>query len=280
VTPGAGALPDQPLWLFNVGLQAVDGTIGASRQTAIAGRVAAGVENRYTAQTFTLLKVWDHPGAWRFASSLSMLAMQTEVEVSAFVPAVPGLSLRDRASGLYDLAITPVVASYPISKDEHVALSLRIWAPTGRYVPGQLANLSQNVWTFIPTVAYTRYLQQGWEGSAVGTVNLSTRNESTNYQSAPLFTLDLMATRRLADGWAVGGIVGWIEQIGRDSGPLADRLNGFKGREVALGPIVTYSTKVGPLPLSTSLRWLGTVYNRDRMDRDTLYLSFTLPLPM
>jgi hypothetical protein len=100
VTPGAGALPDQPLWLFNVGLQAVDGTIGASRQTAIAGRVAAGVENRYTAQTFTLLKVWDHPGAWRFASSLSMLAMQTEVEVSAFVPAVPGLSLRDRASGL------------------------------------------------------------------------------------------------------------------------------------------------------------------------------------
>lgn len=280
VNPGAGALPDQPLWLFNLGLQAVDGKIGASRQTAVAGRIAADAENRYTAQSFTLLKVWEPSGAWRLASSVSVLAMQTEVEISGFVPAVAGLSLRDRASGLYDLAVTPVIASYPISKDEHIALSLRIWAPTGRYVPGQLANLSQNVWTFIPTVAYTRFLQQGWEASAVGTVNFATRNESTNYQSAPLFTLDLMATRKLADGWAVGGIVGWIEQIGHDSGPLADRLNGFKGREIALGPIVTYSTKVGPLPLSTSLRWLSTVYNRDRMDRDTLYLSFTLPLPL
>jgi hypothetical protein len=63
------------------------------------------------------------------------------------------------------------------------------------------------------------------------------------------------------------------------SGPLADKLNGFRGSELALGPIVTYSSKIGSLPLSTSLRWMNTVSQRDRMDRSTVYLSFSVPVP-
>jgi hypothetical protein len=280
VNPAAGVVPDQPVLLFNFGAQAVDGTIGATKQIPIAGRVAAEAENTYTAQTLTLLKVWDTgPGAWHFASALSMVFMQTEVRISAFIPDAPGRDLDDRASGLYDLAVTPIIAGYHFNKDEHLALSLRVWAPTGRYESGQLANLSQNVWTFIPTLAYTRFMPKGWEASTVATLNISTRNSATDYQSAPLFTVDVLATKKLDAVWALGGIVGWIEQVGNDTGPLAERLNGFRGREVAVGPIVTYATKVGALPLSTSLRWLETVSQKDRMDRRAIYLSVSMPLP-
>jgi hypothetical protein len=78
----------------------------------------------------------------------------------------------------------------------------------------------------------------------------------------------------------MGAIAGWIEQIGKDSGPLADKLNGFRGSELALGPIVTYSSKIGSLPLSSSFRWMNTVSQRNRMDRNTFYLSFSVPVPL
>ncbi|WP_263535252.1 transporter [Paucibacter sp. TC2R-5] len=281
VNPSAGVVPDQPIMMFNLGLQAVDGNIGANKQIPIAGRIAGEAENQYTLQSLSLFKVWDTgPGAWHFASSLTMLFMQSEVTVQAFVPPAPGLDHSAKVAGLYDLAITPIVAGYHFSKDEHLSLSLRVWAPTGRYVSGKLVNLSQNVWTAIPTLSYTRYLPQGWEVSSVATLNFSTRNKASNYQSAPLFTLDVLGSKKLGDGWAMGAIAGWIEQIGKDSGPLADKLNGFRGSELALGPIVTYSSKIGALPLSSSFRWMNTVSQRNRMDRNTFYLSFSVPVPL
>lgn len=280
VNPSAGVVPDQPIMIFNLGLQAVDGNIGASKQIPIAGLIAAEAENQYTAQSLSLFKVWDTgPGPWHFASSVTMLIMQSEVTVEAFVPAAPELDKSARVAGLYDLAITPIVAGYYFSKDEFLSLSLRVWAPTGRYESGKLVNLSQNVWTVIPTLSYTRYLPEGWEVSSVATLNFSTRNEASNYQSAPLFTLDVLGSKKLGDGWAIGAVAGLIEQIGKDSGPLADKLNGFRGNELAIGPIVTYSSKIGSLPLSSSFRWLNTVSQRDRMDRNTVYLSFSVPLP-
>lgn len=280
VNPGAGAVPDGPRWVFNLGVQAVDGRIDGSRQVPIAGRIAAEARNRYTVESFTLLRAWDTgPGPWHFASALTVPLMQSRVDVAAFSPPVPGLGLHDRVAGLYDLAVTPLIAGYRRAPDEHWSLSLRVWVPSGRYESGELANLSQNVWTAIPTLAYTRFLPGGWELSGVATVNFSTRNTATDYRSAPLFTLDLLGTRKLGDAWSVGGVVGWIEQLGNDKGALADRLHGFQGRELALGPIVTYSTKLGSLPLSTSLRWVNTVSQKNRFDRDTFYLSVSVPLP-
>jgi hypothetical protein len=279
VNPGAGVVPDGPNWIFNLGVQAVDGRIGGERQVPIAGRVAAEVENRYTIETFTLLKAWEtDTGPWHFASSITIPLMQSSVEVSAYSPPRLDLSRRDRVAGLFDISVTPLIAGYRFSPQEHLSMSLRVWAPTGKYESGALANLGHNVWTFIPTLAYTRFLPGGWEASGVTTVNFSTRNSASDYQNAPLFTLDVLGTRKLGTAWAVGGIASWIEQLGDDEGPLPDRLDGFRGRELAVGPIVTFNTKVGEQALSTSFRWVNTVSQRNRFDRNTLYLSISTPL--
>lgn len=279
VNPGAGVVPKGPQWIVNLGVQAVDGDIGANRDIPLAGRIVAEAHNRYSVETLTMMKVWDSgQRPWHLASSLTVPLMQTRVEVSAFSAPKQSAGLSDRTAGLYDIALTPVIAGYRLSTDEHISFSLRVWIPTGRYESGQLANLSQNVWTFIPTVSYTNFLPGGWEVSAVTTVNFSTRNNATNYTSAPLFTMDLLGTRKFDESLSAGVILGWVQQLGDDEGPLADRLGGFQGRELAVGPIVTYSTKISDLPLSASLRWLNTVSQHNRFDRNTVYLSLSVPV--
>jgi len=83
-----------------------------------------------------------------------------------------------------------------------------------------------------------------------------------------------MGLKRFDNGAAVGLIVGTVQQLGNDSSALAERLDGFVGHDLAVGPIVTYDTKLqGKLPLSFSLRWVPTVYSRNRLDSDSTVMG-------
>jgi hypothetical protein len=87
-----------------------------------------------------------------------------------------------------------------------------------------------------------------------------TRNHATDYQNAPLFTLTILGLKRFANGLGAGLVMGTVQQLGNDSGPTADRLNGFVGHDFTLGPIVTYDTEIGgEAPFSASFRWLPSV---------------------
>lgn len=67
--------------------------------------------------------------------------------------------------------------------------------------------------------------------------------------------------------WGAGVVMGTVQQLGNDSGPLANRLNGFGGRDFTMGPIVTYDTRLGgKAPASFSLRWIPTVASKNRLD--------------
>ncbi|MFP3548608.1 transporter, partial [Rhizobium sp. SIMBA_035] len=72
-----------------------------------------------------------------------------------------------------------------------------------------------------------------------------TRNHATDYQNGTLFTLDALALKRFSNGVGVGVVMGTVQQLADDTGPLADRLNGFRGHDFSLGPIITYDTKLG-----------------------------------
>ena len=62
-----------------------------------------------------------------------------------------------------------------------MALSLNVWAPTGRYDANALANPSLNNWTFIPQVAYTRiFPESGFQLDTVASVQFYTRNQATD----------------------------------------------------------------------------------------------------
>jgi hypothetical protein len=190
----------------------------------IAGQISLGIDAKVAFTLATVLKVWDTgPGRWNFASSATVSYVWTKVTASP----VP----QDQtASNVFDLYFLPVIAGHHFSKDEHLALSVSVWAPTGKYDPTRLANTSLNNWTVTPQVAYTKlWPDSGFEFDTVAGVQFYTRNKDTDYHNAPLFALDVMGLKRFDNGWSLGVIVGTVQQLGHDTGPTAAKLDGFAG---------------------------------------------------
>ena len=278
VVPLGGVVAPEPILAVNLAEVYFDGSLGASRRVPVGDKVTLGIDARISFTLATILKVWDTgPGRWNFSSSLTVPYAWQKAKATVALGSAQA-SVRDKDSSLFDITFTPVTAGYHFSKTEHVAFSLNVWAPMGKYDASKLANPSLNNWTFIPQVAYTKlWPDDGVSFDVTSGVQFYTENKATDYKNAPLFTLDAMAVKTFPGGVGVGVIVGTVQQLGDDKGPTADALNGFRGHDWALGPIVTYDTKLsGKDPLSLSLRWVPTVEAKNRMKGNTFMATGTL----
>ncbi|WP_371319772.1 transporter [Variovorax sp. dw_308] len=279
VQASGGIVPPEPVWAVNFSEIYLDGSIGGSRLVPLVGQTSIGIDAKISFTLATVMKVWDTgPGQWNFASSITVPYVYEKINANLTTGARQG-NAQDVASNAFDLYFSPIIAGYHFSQTEHMALSFNFWAPTGKYDPANLANPSLNNWTFVPQIAYTRiFPESGWQLDAVANLQFYTRNKDTDYKNAPLFAMDVMGVKKFSNGVGAGLIVGTVQQIGGDSGPTADRLNGFKGHDWALGPVVSYDTKLGgKAPLSMSLRWVPTVSSKNRIDsRKTVMATATL----
>lgn len=87
VTPDAGVIPPEPVWIVNIGQIYLDGSISGSREVPISGQISLGIDARASFTLATLLKVWDTgPGAWNFASSMTVPYIWEEVTASLVGP--------------------------------------------------------------------------------------------------------------------------------------------------------------------------------------------------
>ncbi|WP_149137762.1 SphA family protein [Cupriavidus campinensis] len=278
VSSNVAVIPDQPVWIASLQQLYMDGSISGGRQVPIGGRTTLGIDAKIAFTLATLMKVWDTgPGAWNLASSFTLPYVWTSVHANAGVTAGGASFSRgtsDRASNLYDIYFSPIIAGYHFSQTSHMALSFNVWAPTGQYDKNALANPSLNNWTFVPQAAFTHVMPQyGLEFNAVAAFQFYTRNSATDYQNAPLFTLDVMGLKKFG-AWGTGIVMGTVQQLGNDTGPTADRLNGFRGHDFTIGPIVTYDTTLGgKAPLSFSVRWVPTVTSKNRLDSTATVLA-------
>ncbi len=278
VNPDAGIVPPTPGLVLSLASIYFNGDIEGSRQVSVGRVISAGMEATAVYNIANLTYVWDTgPGRWNFASGIGLPVQYTRVEVSATSNLRPGLSNTDRGTQFADVWLNPIIASYHFSETDHMALSLPIYAPTGAYNPDRLANAGQNTWTFSPTIAYTRLLSGGGEFSTLAAMDFYTRNDDTDYKNGAVFRIDAMWTATIAPQWRLGVVGGWIEQLQDDTGPTADKLHGFKGRSVGLGPIVTWAGKFGNQPASFSARWVHDVDAKNRPKGNGVAVSLTLP---
>ncbi|MBO9329315.1 transporter [Achromobacter xylosoxidans] len=276
VQPNAGIVSPQPIWAVNLSQIYLDGSIGGSREVPVAGRTSLGLDAEVSFTLATLLKTWDTgPGRWNFASSITVPYVWNKVTSTLAGAGGRSVSQDDTASNLFDLYFSPIIAGYHFSETSHLALSLNVWAPTGKYNANDMANPSLNNWTFIPQVAYTGiFPESGFQIDTVAGFQFYTRNSATDYRNAPLFSMDVMGRKVFSNGFSAGLILGTIQQLGSDKGPTADRLNGFKGRDWALGPIVTYDRKLADQrSLSLSLRWVPTISSTNRLDSTSTVMA-------
>lgn len=279
VNSNAGIVPSTPGLALTLASINFNGDIEGSRRVSIGRVVSAGMEATVSYNIANLTYVWNTgPGRWNFASGIGLPVQYTKVTIDASSNLRPGLSNTDSGTQFADILINPIVAGYHFSDTQHMALSLPIYAPTGAYNPNRLANAGQNTWTFSPTIAYTQLLKGGGEFSALAAFDFYTRNDGTDYKNGSVFRIDAMWTTAVASQWRLGVVGGWIEQIENDSGPTADKLNGFEGRSVGLGPIVTWTGKIGPLPAAFSARWVHDVDAKNRPKGNGVTVSLTLPI--
>jgi hypothetical protein len=269
ITPYAGIVPPTFDWIVTFATIYYQGSLGASKSIPVAGTVTAGLNYQVLYTIANLVKTWGiTAGGWNFASSFGVPFQYTNA--SSF----HGLLPNDHATQFADIFFTPVVAGYHLTKTDHVALSVQIYAPTGAYNTSQIANAGQNTWTFTPTVAYTHLIpSQNIELSANYGLEFYTPNGQTHYHNAPLSVLDLLALKRFEGGWGVGVVGGWIQQLGDDTGGIADVLGGTSGHSLGIGPMVTWSGKVGKTPVSATFRWVNEFEASRRPKGNSVQLS-------
>jgi hypothetical protein len=275
IAPYAGVIPPEPGLAVATGETYYEGSIGASRTVPIAGLLVANVDMKASFTPIALFYIWPTPTKeWNFASAVSFPLAWLEVEANLSGP----LPVRKTEStfGLFDLAFTPIVASYHFSQTDHLAFSFTFWAPTGSFEKGRLVNLSQNTWTFIPGVAYTKILpEDNIELTGIWQMEFDTEDHATHYQNGILSDLEVLAIKRFKNGLGIGFVESWIQQVNDDGGAPA-ALNGFAGRAFGIGPIVTYSTKLGKSHLDFSARWIHDFGVSNRVAGDGFNFSASL----
>jgi hypothetical protein len=276
----SGLIPPTPGWNWAVSYAFYDGTISASKQVPLTGGgTALGLEGEFQLLSFTGLYIWNtQPSSWNYASMVTVPFAYADISVNARVGRLSG-RLEDTNTGLFDMAFAPVIASHHFSETQHMSFSLYVYAPTGQYDSGRLANLTLNNWTFSPTVGYTQLFQGGsLEWSTTSAVDFYTKDNATDYQNGAVFRIDSLLIKRFPSGWGIGAVGGWIYQLEDDTGPTADKLNGFKGRSLGLGPIATYLKKWKGGQVEYSLRWLHEFDVKDRLKGNPAMLTASISL--
>jgi hypothetical protein len=277
IAPFAGLVPPEPGFAVLTGDTYYQGSIGGGRIVPIAGLLVANVDMKASFTPITLLYIWNTPTKeWNFASVVSFPLAWLKVEADLSLGL---LSVRktDSTFGLFDLAFTPIVASHHFSETDHLAFDFTFWAPTGSYQKGRLVNLSTNSWTFIPGVAYTKIIpQSNIELTGIWDMEFDTGDPAANYDNGILSDLEVLAIKRFKNGFGIGFVESWIQQITDDGGSVPAGLHGFSGRAFGIGPIVTYSTKLGKSHLDFSARWIHDFGVSNRVAGDGFNFSASL----
>lgn len=199
------------------------------------------------------------------------------MEVKGQVQTGPVLqNVRDTANGVGDLTIYPFMLGWTNAMDLKYDVRLGIYAPTGPYEAGRLANTGRNYWTFEPGVSLS------WLSTKIGTeislfagFDISTKNNATDYQSGEVFHLDGTIAQHLPlfGGFAGVGANGfYYQQISGDSGSGAT-LGGFEGRTVGIGPVISYAHKIGKLDLAAEVKWLPELDVENRLKGDYVWVK-------
>ena len=256
------------------GLAAVDwyvhynGSVAANKRIPEGGILAANVSATSNAEM--LGAIYTFPcGILGGKYSAGVIVPYIWMDVTGTItnPLGKTFSRTDTTSGIGDMIIIPFWLGWN-SGDFKWFTQLNIYAPTGDYDVGSLANVGLNYWTFEPMVSFS-YLSTkiGLEITTTAGLDFNTNNNATDYQSGEVFHLDTTVAEHLP--FFGCGIIGiganafYWKQFTGDSGSGA-KLGAFETQMIGIGPVLSYvSPPICGHTLVAELKWLPQL--------DTLY---------
>ncbi|MFK5922655.1 MAG: transporter [Verrucomicrobiota bacterium] len=276
---GVASLIDLPPtkggWVLETMYLHYDGDASAAKTLPVAGVLAGGLSATSDAVTVGSLYTFDQKflGAHY---SLGAFLPYVWMDVSANVTLTGRSRIRtDKADGIGDLLIIPAMMAWEIN-DWQINAMLPVYAPTGDYQVGRLANPGLNHWTFDPTVGGSyNNAKTGFNAALHTGFAFSTKNKDTNYRNGTIFHADTTVQQLLPLGkgfLGIGAEAFYYQQITGDSGSGA-RLGDNKASTVGLGPVLSYILPVGDNSLVAEVRWLTELETERRVKGDYIWFK-------
>jgi hypothetical protein len=165
--------------------------------------------------------------------------------------------------------------------DFHHTFYIQGLLPTGRYDVGFNPNIGLNRpaidfgWGFTYIEPTSKIQLNGTFG-----VTTSFENEATDYDSGEDFHFEWAVGKDIGHG-VVLGVVGYdYRQLSDDIGAgVPAILNGFKGDVDAVGPGLTYTTRIGKIPFIFNARHYEEFNVKKRFDNSVTIITGTFVLP-
>lgn len=263
-----------------------DADAGGGRPLPLGGLLTAGIDATVYANSLGALyqTPWEVlGGGLAFGAVIPYVWVEVEGQAQRLQPdGTPGpvFDARDTANGIGDMTLIPYMLGWTnILPDLKLDTRLMIYAPTGEFEQGHLANAGKNYWSFEPGV------MASWLSSKIGTeasfyagLGFNTENPDTDYQSGNSLHLELTLAQHLPllDGIIGVGANGFhYEQISGDSGAGAV-LGDFKGRSTGIGPVLSYVRKVGRADLIAEVKWLPELDVEKRLEGDYVWFKLAV----
>jgi len=253
------------------------GSAGAERNIPIGTNLASNVDVTSYADVFVI--AYGTPrgirdGKFTFAATIPYVWTDITAQLSG---AKRTYTRRDRAEGLGDMMLVPFWLAWNRGEFKW-DLRLDIYAPTGAYDKGDLANVGLNYWTFEPIVSLNYFSKKfGLEVTAFAGMDFNTKNADIDYQSGDVFHLDLTVAEHLPlfDYGVVGVGVNafYWRQFTGDSGS-GTRLGSFEGRTQGIGPVLSYiSPPLCGQTILAEVKWLPEMDTRNRLEGDHVWFK-------
>ena len=256
-----------------------NGSASGSHQLDLGGEAVANVHG--TVYADTLIFLYETP--WKFlggqyATAVAVPFVWMQVKGNVQVGPITGFR-RDTTEGIGDIEVLPLMLQWK-KGDLSYGANFGVYAPTGEYEKGALANIGKNFWTFEPGVNVSWLSSKiGLELSGFAALDFDTRNDTTDYQSGDVFHLDATVAQHLPLGRGFIGVGAngfYYQQITADSGAGAT-LGDFEGHTIGVGPVLSYATKLGKkTDLVMEVKWLPELGVEKRLRGDTTWFKLAL----
>jgi len=285
--PGAAAsfidaLPGKPGLAVANFFNYYNGDASIDRPMPVGGLLTAGLDA--TAHSDTIVALYTTPlrllgGYYTVGAAIPYVWIKVKGNVQIAVPGVGTITRtkRDSDNGIGDILLYPFMLGWTgLNSDLKYDVRLGVYAPTGDYEKGKLANVGKNYWTFEPAVSISYMSSKiGLELSAFAGIDFNTKNTETEYRSGTQFHLDVTVAQHLP---LFGGIIGigangfWYQQVSGDSGSGAI-LGDFEGHTLGVGPVLSYVTKIWGKDLAAEIKWLPEMDVSKRLKGDYIWFK-------
>ena len=186
------------------------------------------------------------------------LALQAVLPIARVsVDIAPGLS--QTRTGLGDATLGAGIG-WHFSEKLHALGALDLDMPTGRYDKNALANVGTNHWAISPKLGFSYVQKEGINWDLRNTLVFNSRNKDTGYRSGIEWFADYTLGWGFGNG-LVAGVGGYVYQQLSNDKQNGQSIDGSKGRAMAFGPSVRYTTSNG-LMLSAKFEREFNVRNR------------------